>query len=250
MGGPREVHLYSDDDLPGWVARVQTDASFVFHRSTRLFASATATRNLEDATASLLLWPWGQGNWSLTVSRPERAILELLDEVPHRETFHQADMIIEGLTNLSPRRLHPLLADCRSVKVKRLFLWFAERHNQAWLKKLDRTGIDLGRGKRMRKKNTLRLRASAGRKIRSDPSFGLRYHGSTVDALSASIEVVSDEMAVVLRGKTGAERLEIASRMFSSARSMLLNHLRSIHPDWDSLQIEREAARRLCHGAI
>ena len=74
------------------------------------------------------------------------AILELLDEVPHHETFHQADMIIEGLANLSPRRLHPLLVDCRSVKVKRLFLWFAERHNHAWLKKLDRTRIDLGRG--------------------------------------------------------------------------------------------------------
>ena len=83
------------------------------------------------------------------MSAPERAILELLDEVPQRETFHQADMLMEGLRNLSPRRLLKLLADCRSVKVKRLFLWFAERHNHAWLKKLDRSGIDLGQGKRM-----------------------------------------------------------------------------------------------------
>ena len=42
-----------------------------------------------------------------------------------------------------------MLADCGSVKVKRLFLWFAERHNHAWLKKPARTGIDLARGKRM-----------------------------------------------------------------------------------------------------
>jgi hypothetical protein len=35
------------------------------------------------------------------------------------------------------------------VKVKRLFLWFAERHHHAWLKSLDREGIDLGSGKRM-----------------------------------------------------------------------------------------------------
>ena len=83
------------------------------------------------------------------MSAPERAILELLDEVPQRETFHQADMLMEGLRNLSPRRLQKLLADCRSIKVKRLFLWFAERHNHAWLKKLDRNGINLGRGKRM-----------------------------------------------------------------------------------------------------
>jgi hypothetical protein len=56
-------------------------------------------------------------------------------------------MLTEGLRNLSPRRLHKLLVDCRSVKVKRLFLWFAEKHDHAWLKQLDR--IDLGDGKRM-----------------------------------------------------------------------------------------------------
>ena len=56
---------------------------------------------------------------------------------------------MEGLRNLSPRRLHGMLADCRNIKVKRLFLWFAERHNHAWLQKLDRSGIDLGKGKRM-----------------------------------------------------------------------------------------------------
>jgi hypothetical protein len=83
------------------------------------------------------------------MSSPERAILELFDEVPQRETFHQADMLMEGLRNLSPQRLHKLLVDCRSIKVKRLFFWFAERHNHAWLKKLDRREIDLGRGRRM-----------------------------------------------------------------------------------------------------
>ena len=83
------------------------------------------------------------------MSAPERAVLELLDEVPERETFHQADVLMEGLRNLSPRKLQTLLVDCRSVKVKRLFLWFAERHNHAWLQKLDRKPIDLGSGKRM-----------------------------------------------------------------------------------------------------
>jgi hypothetical protein len=33
--------------------------------------------------------------------------------------------------------------------VKRLFLFFADRHNHAWLKQLDRSRIDLGRGKRL-----------------------------------------------------------------------------------------------------
>ena len=69
-------------------------------------------------------------------------------------------------------------------------------------------------------------------------------------ALGARIEVIGDEMAATLRQKTGAERLAIAHRMFGSARRMLLSHLRSVHPDWDQRQVEREAARRLSHGTV
>ena len=68
--------------------------------------------------------------------------------------------------------------------------------------------------------------------------------------LSSRIEVVTDEVVAILRLKTGVERLEIAGRMFASARRMLINHLRSQHPDWDDRAIDREAARRLSHGAI
>ena len=85
----------------------------------------------------------------MVLSTPERAILELLDEVPQKETFHQADMLMDGLVNLSPQRMTLLLQECRSVKVKRLFLWFAERHRHAWFKHLDSKKVDLGSGKRM-----------------------------------------------------------------------------------------------------
>ena len=63
-------------------------------------------------------------------------------------------------------------------------------------------------------------------------------------------EAPDDEMVEVLRKKTGPERLQIAFGMYSSARRMLLSHLRFEHPDWDNHRICREAARRLSHGAI
>jgi len=63
-------------------------------------------------------------------------------------------------------------------------------------------------------------------------------------------EVVDDEMAAVLRTKTGAERLAIASAMYTSARRMLLSHLTAEHPDWSEEEVQREAARRLSHGAV
>ncbi|UWU78308.1 type IV toxin-antitoxin system AbiEi family antitoxin domain-containing protein [Bradyrhizobium huanghuaihaiense] len=57
----------------------------------------------------------------------------ILDERPKHESFHQADMLMQRLANLSPRRLQKLLTECRSVKVKRLFFFFADRHQPAWL---------------------------------------------------------------------------------------------------------------------
>jgi hypothetical protein len=62
------------------------------------------------------------------------------------------------------------------------------------------------------------------------------------------IEVVDEEMAQVLRSKTGAERLEIAWRMVASARRMIASHLRTEHPDWDDQQIHAETIRRLSLG--
>ncbi|WP_246668279.1 type IV toxin-antitoxin system AbiEi family antitoxin domain-containing protein [Bradyrhizobium elkanii] len=55
---------------------------------------------------------------------------------------------MEPVRTLSPKRVQAVLEACRSVKVKRLFLWFAERHAHPWFGRLDLKRIDLGRGKR------------------------------------------------------------------------------------------------------
>jgi hypothetical protein len=64
------------------------------------------------------------------------------------------------------------------------------------------------------------------------------------------IEVVDDTMAEILRHKTPAERIRIGFGLWTSARHMLMTHLKKIHPDWDDARIEKELARRLSHGAI
>jgi Transcriptional regulator, AbiEi antitoxin, Type IV TA system/Transcriptional regulator, AbiEi antitoxin N-terminal domain len=149
--GQREIHLYGSGKQPNWVLMLKNEHKFVFHNVERLFESDVSLHNTDNDVfqSSTIEQPWGQWELPITMSSPERAILELLDEVPKRETFHQADSFMEGLQNLSPGRLQVLLAACRSIKVKRLFLWFAERHKHAWLKQLDRKAINLGHGKRM-----------------------------------------------------------------------------------------------------
>jgi len=149
----REVHLYGTDKRPGWVLKLNLESKFVFHNAKRLLPNEVVLdvekSNDPLVRSSYVQQRWGKWDLPLVTSSPERAILELLDDVPERETFHQADKLFEGLRNLSPRKLQPMLQACRRVKVKRLLFWFVERHKPAWLNALDRNVIDLGKGKRM-----------------------------------------------------------------------------------------------------
>jgi hypothetical protein len=158
-----EVHLHGPAKPPNWLATLPLEERFVYRNSAPLFGSdleevtfpplvpdhagKQGGRSLQDVGLRSLTW--GQWDWPLTASAPERAILELLDELPDHESFHQVDVLMEGLSDLAPRRLQTLLVRCRSVKVKRLFFFFADRHRHAWLKHVERAAVDLGSGKRM-----------------------------------------------------------------------------------------------------
>jgi len=152
LGGPAKIHLYANAPLPGWLRRLPGGARYVGHRVGRLFNSPLP-EPLNDgpalAAAGLVERPSGNGEWPLVMSSPERAMLELLDELPNRESFDNAEKMFEGLATLSPRRLEVLLNDCKSVKVKRLFFYFAARHKHAWARRLDPAAFDLGSGKRV-----------------------------------------------------------------------------------------------------
>ncbi len=151
------VYLHGPKKPPTWLKELPTDARFLYRNDAKLFRKervSTAPHSLENPSGgkrpdSIAVQSWGQWNWPLMLSGPERAILELLDELPEHESFHQADVLMEGLGTLSPPKLQKLLADCKSVKVKRLFFFFADRHKHSWLRHLDRKAIDLGSGKRM-----------------------------------------------------------------------------------------------------
>jgi hypothetical protein len=160
----REVHLYGQKAAPGWLNKLPLAQRFMFHNSSRLFRNDPVTRGLTSLSwnvktnvgvnsdpihGGMQIVPWGQWNWPLTLSTPERALLELLDELPQRESFQIADKLVEGLPSLSPNRLKKLLAECRSVKVKRLFFFFADRHSPSWRKHIDSKDFDLGEGDRM-----------------------------------------------------------------------------------------------------
>ncbi len=87
--------------------------------------------------------------YTITISTPERAIMELLHHVPENQTFDEADKIMEGLFSLRPDLVLTLLKECNSIKVKRLFLYLAEKNSLPVLKHLNINDINLGSGKRL-----------------------------------------------------------------------------------------------------
>ena len=163
MGGKETILLYGPEVLPSWVGKLGLKARFAA-RPDAMFEALRARRDgkgvLRDSNdrpldarkldeMGLREVPWGAWDWKLVFSTEERAILELLQDVPARESVYEADVLMQGLVNLRPQRLMGLLKACASVKAKRLFLALAERHGHAWFKHLDESKLDLGSGKRM-----------------------------------------------------------------------------------------------------
>ena len=84
----------------------------------------------------------------LKISSPERAMLECLYLAPRKFDLFESLQLMDGLLNLRPKTVQELLENCNSVKVKRLFLYLAEKANQQWLSFVDTSSIDLGSGNR------------------------------------------------------------------------------------------------------
>jgi hypothetical protein len=88
------------------------------------------------------------GGFSLVASVPERAILECLLLAPERMDLVETYGLLENLRTLRPQVMQSLLEGCSSVKVKRLFMFLAERAGLPVVAKLARNRIDLGKGAR------------------------------------------------------------------------------------------------------
>ncbi len=156
LGRKARVWLYDPGrTAPGWLARLPLDVDVRLSRR-RLFGEAELGlewRRLELGTGRLggtvdhpvRSEPWDQ---FMRLAGAERATLELLEEVGAEVGFHTADKLFEGLANLRPAVMEELLRQCASVKAKRLFFFFSDRHGHAWARRLDAGKFDLGRGKR------------------------------------------------------------------------------------------------------
>ncbi|MEA1876823.1 MAG: type IV toxin-antitoxin system AbiEi family antitoxin [Bacteroidota bacterium] len=89
----------------------------------------------------------------VSVSTPERAIMECLLLAPKVFDLLECYHLFEGLVNLKPKLISELLINCSSIKVKRLFLYMAEKVNHQWFQFLKTDNFNLGKGNRMLAEN-------------------------------------------------------------------------------------------------
>lgn len=122
--------------LPTWFRKHDWNRP-VIHEKTSFLASGLA---LTKVTLPL---------FSIIVSSPERAMLECLYLAPKAIDLVECFQLMELLTTLRPKVLQELLEQCHSIRVKRLFLYLADKAGHLWFTRLDRSRIDLGKGKRV-----------------------------------------------------------------------------------------------------
>jgi hypothetical protein len=142
MEGKRRLQLFTalKKKLPGWFLDYQ-GGFYIEHHKTSFLPEKLMVRSEEI------------DNWKIKVASNERAAMECLYLAPkflHLVDCYRMMLVMAGLI---PEYIMALLLNCKSVKVKRLFLYMGERARLPWFDELDHDKIDLGSGKRSFEKN-------------------------------------------------------------------------------------------------
>lgn len=130
----------TNEKLPTWFTKYQWGLKIHFY-STSFLPPKLGLQTLETSS------------FDMQISNPSRAFLECLYLAPKKQNLVECYEIMEGLNNLIPKQVQYFLEQCNSVKVKRLFLYMAEKSAHQWFKHINTDNINLGKGKRSIIKN-------------------------------------------------------------------------------------------------
>ena len=138
MGKPK-AFLFTDKNnkLPTWLLKEEWDMTVRYMTTSFLGDDLLGVETMTIEQHELL------------VSSPERAILECLNLPDAASSLIDIYYVMEGLTTLRPKLLQALLESCTSQKVKRLFLFMAEKANHSWYRFLDLEKVNLGTSRLM-----------------------------------------------------------------------------------------------------
>lgn len=128
MGKPRVMVALHEDYEPVWLKMDAYDRSFVPVRM-------DAFRNTADRLAV--------GELELQVSSPEQAFAECLLLAPRHYGYMDLFLLMEQLTVLRPDKVTEVLRKVDNQRVRRLYLYMAEKAGHVWLEDVDVEAIGL-----------------------------------------------------------------------------------------------------------
>ncbi|WP_018463956.1 type IV toxin-antitoxin system AbiEi family antitoxin [Segatella paludivivens] len=136
LGKPQTFVFTSfDNRLPKWLTSYEWERTLK-ECSTKVFDGSIGVTHIEYE------------GFTLQVSTPELAIMECLLLAPEYYNLMDIYYLMEMLTTLRAGLVTKLLEQCSSFKVKRLFLYMAEKSKHSWFKRLDLSKVTLGSGPR------------------------------------------------------------------------------------------------------
>ncbi len=129
MGKPRLMAAFPGSPYPKWTASDKFDMKIIPF-STEVFETPQTIRYEDERMTT-------------NISSPEQAFAECLHLVPKYYSYMDLYYIMEMLTALDPRKIEIVLAKTSSQRVKRMFLYMAEKAGHYWFDMLDLSKISL-----------------------------------------------------------------------------------------------------------
>lgn len=133
MGKPTMMVCYPKQVSPKWFNLDLFDYNFQLFQTEAFSQPEVQTMNVREN--------------EVLVSSPEQAFLECIYLVPQQYNYMDLYYIMEQLTTLRPNVVQRLLETTTNFRVKRMFLFMAEKANHYWFDMLDTSRIELGTSK-------------------------------------------------------------------------------------------------------
>lgn len=129
MGKPRLMVAFESGNIDDWVKSEKYDMTIVPFR-TKIFKNPT-TQSFD------------RNGYSINISSPEQAFLECLHLVPEHYNYMDLYYIMEQLTSLDPAKVQTALENTSSQRIKRMFLYMAEKVGHYWFDMLEMEKIGM-----------------------------------------------------------------------------------------------------------
>ena len=133
MGKPVLIVASSESNIPEWMRSEAFD------------------KTIKPFTTEIFLVPQitiiQERKLDLLISAPEQAFLECILLAPNQYSYMDLYYIMEQLTTLRPEIVQILLETTKNFRVKRLFLYMAEKAGHYWFDLLDSSKVSLGNSK-------------------------------------------------------------------------------------------------------